>query len=578
MIAAPHPLPENYAMSAIEQEALDNAFQLWKEERMPSDEKDDAFEIFTIEQVLKDADLSDEDIAEGNCGGGDDGGLDGFYFFINKNLFKDASELEAATEAELVLIQSTLSPTFSEKKLVKLSEFCRYVFDWGDLTGKQLSQDTKDSILRFRDAYRAMLHRPHIFKVRIVYASRSLHPINANLLVKVEEIKGYIRSKVSSAVVDFEAWGCARLLHAVRSFPDKSLKLEKIQHFSTTDTSVVCLARLNKFVEFLTDKEGKMQFWILEPNVRDYQGKNTVNKQIRETLNDAAWTEDFWWLNNGITILADKCDVAGDWVNITNPQIVNGLQTSHEVFQAVPNLKGNNETRCILVKVIVAPEEKSKNAIIRATNSQTEVSAVSLNATVPLHSDIEDKLAISGLFYDRKHGKYKRLRKPIKKIVSIKALAQAIMASFLQWPAEARARPTTPLGKEQVIKQIFDENYGLDFFAACILLDRQCAEFVRSRTDLARNWKTDLRFYVTMLVACEITQSGKPTAKDLAGSLPVVKNPIDPKILQGCLKKAISVYKKFGATDEAAKGTQMQPSLLRYVKKRFNKGKKPVVS
>ena len=562
-----------FTMSDIEQEGLDNAFELWKKERMPSDEKDDAFEIFTIEQVLKDADLSDEDIREGNCGGGGDGGIDGFYFFINRNLFRDESELEAATEVELVLIQSTLSPTFGEKKLVKLSEFCRYIFDWEDLTGKQLSQDVKDSIVQFRDAYKAMLHRPHTFRVRLVYVSRSMHPINANLLIKVEEIKNYIRSKISSAIVDFEAWGSSKLLEAVRSFPSKILVLEKTHLFATSDKSVVCLAHLTKFAEFLTDKERKMRFWILEPNVRDYQGKNKVNKQIRATLNTAGWTEDFWWLNNGITILADNCEVAGDSVNITNPAIVNGLQTSHEVFQALESIEKANDTRRILVKVIVAPKEQSKNAIIKATNSQTTVSPVSLNATEPLHADIEDKLATLGLFYDRKHGKYKRLKKPIRQIVSIKALGQAILSAYLQTPADARARPATPLGKEHVIKQIFDENHGLDFFASCILIDRQCAEYIRM-SDLPRDWKTDLRFYVTMLVACEVTGSGKPSAKDLSDALSIAKAPINPKVLESCLKKAVSVYKKFGATDEAAKGTQMEAALARYVKARFRR-KKP---
>lgn len=77
---------------------------------------------------------------------------------------------------------------------------------------------------------------------------------------------------------------------------------------------------------------------LLEPNVRDYQGAGSpVNKEIRATLNDASTTVEFWWLNNGITILGEKCFITGNKVTITKPEIVNGLQTSHEVSAKIRN-------------------------------------------------------------------------------------------------------------------------------------------------------------------------------------------------------------------------------------------------
>jgi hypothetical protein len=131
--------PETWLMSDLERAALQNAYKLWKVERMPNTKDDKAFEVFSMEQVLKDAELSDEEIEAGNFGGGNDGGVDGFYFFINRVLVQDESSLpDAALSAELVLIQSTRTPSFTEDKVQKMEAFCRDVFDWKDLSKKKL--------------------------------------------------------------------------------------------------------------------------------------------------------------------------------------------------------------------------------------------------------------------------------------------------------------------------------------------------------------------------------------------------------------------------------------------------------
>jgi hypothetical protein len=384
----------------------------------------------------------------------------------------------------------------------------------------------------------------------------------------VDDIKAYIKQKATTAEVEFSPWGSARLLHAVRSTPAKTLTLDKVKDFSTTDQSVVCLAQVDKFAAFLTDESGNMRTWLLEPNVRDYQGRNQVNKQIRATLLEPIGTEEFWWLNNGVTILSDGCSVMGDKVVITNPEIVNGLQTSHEIFNSFSDKKRTKDERCVLVKVIVAPNDRVKNAIVKATNSQTPVSLLSLKATEPLQFDIEDRLLLLNLFYDRKKGKYKRLKKPIKDIVSMKAMGQAIIAAFLQRPSDSRARPETLLKEEKVSPTIFNDNYEQDFYASCILLDRQCARFLCDQK-LNADEEVDVRYYVTMLAMCEVTGQSSPSALDISKALPAVSVPIKKTALTRCLKKVREVYNKLGATDKVAKGKDMQVKLLKYAKSKF---------
>jgi len=489
------------AMSDIDVKALETNFQKWRQDRAPEEKESDAFEIYSIEQVLKDVDLSDDEIKSGLLGGEDDGGVDAMYLFINRILILDDTQVpESAIAVELVIIQSKNTKGFTETTIQKLHTFCADCFDWSKPVEKiqYFNQQVKDAISRFREKYDGVLASQHTFKISFHYVTKSDNAPDHKITARVDALKKYVTSQISGASVDFCFWGCAKLLASVRSIPRLDTVLELTDKFSTNDGSVVCLVNLANFARFLTDEDGNLKTSILEPNVRDYQGVGSpVNKDIRATLNDIATGKvDFWWLNNGITIIADKCSLVGNKVTITKPEIVNGLQTSHEVFEAFRQNPGRTEARNILLRIIVAPEERSRNAIIKATNFQTPVNPVSLRATDRLHFDIEDRLKLYGLFYDRRKGEYKRLKKPISKIVSITTLAQTVMAAFLQRPADARARPATVLNREDLYGQIFNDLYNRDFYAVCILLDRQILKFVMDKQDIARESKVDIHYYV----------------------------------------------------------------------------------
>jgi hypothetical protein len=55
-----------------------------------------------------------------------------------------------------------------------------------------------------------------------------------------------------------------------------------------------------------------------------------VNEDIKVTLLNID-SPDFWWLNNGVTILATGASVVGKSIQIEDIQIVNGLQTSESI-------------------------------------------------------------------------------------------------------------------------------------------------------------------------------------------------------------------------------------------------------
>ena len=100
----PQPYP---IMSQFDKIHLATNFENWKSERCPELPNCDAFEIYTIEQVLKQKDPSDVDIESGNLGGGQDGGVDGFYFYIDQKLVGQGTHVSTpAKSAEVIIVQS----------------------------------------------------------------------------------------------------------------------------------------------------------------------------------------------------------------------------------------------------------------------------------------------------------------------------------------------------------------------------------------------------------------------------------------------------------------------------------------
>lgn len=54
-------------------------------------QRGEVFEKLATEQILKEFDLSSDEISKGIVDGKDDGGIDSFYIFVNGNLLQDAS-------------------------------------------------------------------------------------------------------------------------------------------------------------------------------------------------------------------------------------------------------------------------------------------------------------------------------------------------------------------------------------------------------------------------------------------------------------------------------------------------------
>ncbi|HLF82574.1 MAG TPA: AIPR family protein, partial [Blastocatellia bacterium] len=303
-------------MSELDLRALEANFQGWKQDRAPGLSDGDAFERYAIENVLKDFDLSDDEMKSGRTGGSDDGGVDGVYFFVNRTLVQDETELPDPVTVQLILIQAKYESGFWETAIEKMQSFTRDLLDYTTPVDRlvHLNSFARDVIARFRDRYNEILGTQHTLTVHYYYVTKSDTAPNPKVRYREQILTQSVREKLSAARVEFIYWGCAQLLSTARTAPQFRLNLTYTKYFNTSDQSSVSLVALKSFAEALKDDNGELRRSLLEPNVRAYQGKrNPVNQEIQGTLKmPIAEAPEFWWLNNGVTILADHCAIVGD--------------------------------------------------------------------------------------------------------------------------------------------------------------------------------------------------------------------------------------------------------------------------
>jgi hypothetical protein len=568
-------------LSQIDLQALDANFQTYCKDRVPSLAIDKAFERYCCENILKDYGLSDEEITSGNCGSTDDGGVDGLYFFVGRQLITiDTPVPIGATTATLAIIQATTSTGgFSETRIDKFDSFARDLLDYHTppATITHLTQKARDLIANFRDKYASVISTPHTLEVVFHYAGKTNITPDRNPKIgsRFKKIDKHVKSQLTDARVSLELWNATRILKRVREQPEQRLLIDVSLHFQTRNKDVVCLARLVDFYRFLKGKDGHLRAEILEPNVRDYQGdRNPVNNDIRQTL-ETPQTSEFWWLNNGITLLAKDSSVSGGKLSIDSPEIVNGLQTSFQIFQFYSDNQSrlNDESRSILLRVICPPDERTGSLITKATNFQTVVAGISLHATEETHFNIEDRLSLHGLYYDRKKGKYKRLNKPVPLIVSVLEMARSVIAILLRKPGDARARPQTLLQKDEPYVEIFNRDYDVDLYVACILLDRKVAAFLDSFTNARPEERRDIRFYVDMWLGCELSRTPTPTAGSIAKTIKAVNDLSGPAI-EAASRSVLRIYRRLGGDENVAKGARFTVSIQKAINRKLRKSVK----
>jgi AIPR protein len=446
-------------------------------DRLPSPERDEVFEFLVLEEMLKDYDLSRDELESGRTDGAGDGGIDGFYTVVNGHLLDDAEDFvwprsDASIDVWLFICKH--HSTFAQAPLDAILATTQELFDLSlDVT--ELEGTYSDELLELRELFSAAYRRLSIGRPRItfhvVYASRGeAKQIGESVSARAHQIETTISGLFSSCSVVFRFVGASELIASHRKSKRFSLDLPFLEHLATAKDSYVLLVRLEDYWKFVSDENGQLRRYLFDSNVRDYLGPNQVNEDIAYSLADEK-APDFWWLNNGVTILATNATVPGKTIQLQDIQIVNGLQTTETVFRHFQG--GAQESRNRALLVLVSSDAQARDRIIRATNNQTLVEIAALHATDKIQRDIEEILERHNWYYERRKNYYRNIGKPAARFVTPLSLASAVFALVFKNPARARHLKSKFMRNQQSYEAVFSSGFPIGVWPALVNVYKQ---------------------------------------------------------------------------------------------------------
>lgn len=575
-------------MGANDSLALEAHFKSWQAARFPVPPKDlNIFEYYCAEQFLRSFDLSDSEIKSGLMGGSKDGGVDALFMLVNGELIDAESELDPKTPntVRLLIIQVKEGEGFSPVAIDKLYWFTD---DLLDLTRKKADYHSGyrpeliTAMRLFKDKYGFIVgENPELFLDFYYVTKKDVEP-NNDCKISAEKVVATVKKHFSQARCDFHFVNAAALWAQVQTRPPKKKSLDWAAQPLSTPEGQIGLVRLVDYYEFLREPDGQIAERFFDSNVRGYWKSTPVNKRIAATLKSPSISE-FWLLNNGITVLTEKVE-AGEHlrVEVTDPQIVNGLQTSRQIYNYYNSSSGNpsQDNRRVMIRLIKTTDRTVRDDVIRCTNSQNEMPEEALRATDAIHRQIETLFHRFGLFYDRRKGHYRDQGKPVAQIVSVVEVLQSILSIVVMRPDDARGRPRDYFKKDDLYASVFGKDkYDLNLYLKSTQISRAVGDFLDTLS-LEAIHRRNLKFYLCMYACCAKTVSAHTSPPLILGLDP---QSLSQDFLKHCYERVSTKYQKLAEKlgidgerdyDALAKGPQLLKTLTADLKKRFSAKKK----
>ncbi len=534
---------------------LQGCIDQFKENNQLSLKDSELFELFALMQLTKNLDLSFDTVQNSITDGGNDGGIDSILILINDYPIESQEELDdlnfsRSTTCRIILTQCKKEKSFKESTIDKLIVSLPELFNLEKNETALLTRfnsNLVEKVMLARLAWIETSKRGGSLVVDINYCCMAPNiQINQSFKSKIQQLKQICTQNIFiGSKFHYASYSASELLTLYQKQRTKRLTLSfKEQPLSTNygdfGIAYVGPVKLGDYVNFLKDDDGNIREELFESNIRHFQGEVDVNKRIRDTLKNEN-NKDFWWLNNGVTIIADNPNQVGKKLTIENVQIVNGLQTSYSIFMYHDS--NEDDDRSVLIKVIINKDKETIDSIIASTNSQNPVSATLLRATEDMQRKIELYFLNQGYYYDRRKNYYKNQGKPASKIFSIQFTAQAIEAILFSNPHNARSKPTTLIKDNNSYNRIFSENEDFACYLNCNLIVKKTHEYFLGIEDIQKKSTiSNFKLHLARVAASVVLNKVNINSSDLV-SFPIEH--FDKDKFNNALNLLINIISKY---------------------------------
>lgn len=439
---------------AIQNKIIKGYLETFKQEySIPSKTSEpDLFEHFANYCVLSKIhpDAFDNDafkIQDVNIGGGNDTGIDGLAIIVNGNMVSNIQEIDdiigpkgRKIEVRFIFIQSKTSASFDA------SMIGTFIYGVKDFFKDSPTLKTTEELEQLRDMQKHIYSKSILLSpnptCEIFYVTTGKwvddHNVSGRAETEITQIDDLdIFSDVTFNPID--AKDLEILYKEVKNRVTKEINFERntpLPRIANINEAYIGILPLSEYFNLIEDSSNKLQRSLFYDNVRDFQGMNSVNKEITETLTDSVKQFKFPILNNGITIVSKNLKKTGTYFTLTDFQIVNGCQTSNVLFQNKKSIDIQNVY--VPIKLIYTEDQDVINDVIKATNRQTEIKIEAFESLKEYHKmlqnhynsaeDNEDRL-----YYERRSKEYDQEFPPIPKARIITLAAQVNSAISIFW-------------------------------------------------------------------------------------------------------------------------------------------------
>lgn len=477
----------------------------------------ETFELFSAYLSIGSIAESSSSTNQTVVGGDAQPAVDAIGVIVNGTLIENEDEIETYVainsylDIDFVFTQAKTSENFDGSALSDLGSFA------DDFIEEDSCKTDTEAVSKLRKIKNLIYKQAKYFKhrnpnIHLFYVTTGQEPENdINFNKRIKKIKDQFEKNGNINECQIYLIG-SREIQKLKRQLDHSISKEisfgkriALPQTPGIDEAYLGVIPATDYIHLLTGQGNNFLTSIFYDNVRDWQGSNTVNSGIANTIQRENSRSRFVFMNNGITVIARKIRVTGEKINLEDYQIVNGCQTSNVLWN---NRSSLNESVLIPLRIVATTDEEIVRDIIKATNSQTEVTPSQLLAATDFQKQLEQFFQNQqpvALFYERRSRQFTNSTIDRSKIVTPISLMKAFASIVLNEPHKTTRDFQSVLAAAG--KTLFGSTHKLEPYYMAAVVQYWCDYFLRK--GLIDKKLTVARFQI-MLAFRLLNQSSDP--------------------------------------------------------------------